>query len=101
MRALRIVEIVGNAYAGGWMDPFFAGFKARSHKMALVLPREGPLTHRAQAMGVYVHFHPLPKHRQSVRKTAPYTRDVVHWWRGIEALEGFFQSQLRHGERQP
>lgn len=82
---MRIAEMVGHAYAGRWMDPLLAGFKARGHEVALVLPGEGPLADRARAMGIPIHFRPLPKRHRRIRDIESYTRDVAQWLREFRA----------------
>ena len=78
---MRIVEIVGNAYAGGWMTTILAGLKTRGHAMALVLPEEGPLADRARAMDVPVYILPFPARIRNLRQIAAYTATLAAWLR--------------------
>jgi glycosyltransferase involved in cell wall biosynthesis len=82
---MRIAEMVGHAHAGRWMDPLLAGFKARGHEVALLLPGEGPLADRARAMGISIHFRPLPNRHRGIRYIESYTHDVAQWLREFRA----------------
>ncbi len=78
---MRIAEIVGDAYAGIWIDVLLAGFKARGHEVALILPGEGPLADRARKLDVPLQLMPLPKRMRNGLEAAGYIIKLSRWLR--------------------
>ena len=93
---MRIVEIVGDSYAGGWIDVILSGFRARGHEVALVVPGEGPLVERARMMDIPLFFRRLPAIR-AVRQILAYVEEVASWlknWRAEVAHMHLFPGCL-------
>jgi glycosyltransferase involved in cell wall biosynthesis len=80
-RSLRIVHIVGSAFAGGWAFHPLCRLRDAGHRVYLICPEDGPLPERARAAGVPTQIVPFPRRIRHVHTAAAYVARVAAWLR--------------------
>ncbi|MBO9325452.1 MAG: glycosyltransferase family 4 protein [Roseiflexus sp.] len=80
-RSLRIVHIVGSAFAGGWAFHPLCLLRDAGHDVFLICPEEGPLPERTRAAGIPTRIEPFPRRIRHTRSAAAYIARVASWLR--------------------
>lgn len=80
-RSLRIVHVVGSAFAGGWAFHPLCRLRDAGHRVHLICPEDGPLPERARAVGIPTQIIPFPRRIRHVHTAAAYVARVATWLR--------------------
>lgn len=80
-RSLRIVHIVGSAFAGGWAFHPLCRLRDAGHRVYLICPEDGPLPERTRAAGIPTRIIPFPRRIRHVHTAAAYVARVAAWLR--------------------